>query len=417
MREEHLGLESFLTETPPLGGRLRSRIDDFVVSEVPRLRGSTDGIYLVFRIRAWGWETNALVREISKRLGISRSRISFAGTKDRRAVTDQYISIKGLQYADLRIPRVEILETQRRSMPVRMGDLLGNRFLIVVRDVIKENTPYIRQTAELLLNAGVPNFFGVQRFGALRGNTHLVGKCILLGDLEGAIDLYVGRPAEGEPEEIRRARKAYDEGMDFREVSQLFPPGYFERALLQTLAVTGDCKRALSTLPRNLQLMFVHAYQSYLFNRILSVRLRERMILPEEGDIVLPAGRHGLPAVRREIRVRAHNLSKVKDLVIRGRAYVTAPLLGHQVAFADGEPGEIERKIVEEEGIMPERFRIGVLPHLSTRGIRRPIMIPLQDFRYDIMDDAVTFSFFLMKGGYATSVLREFMKSRETMDY
>ncbi|WP_263641187.1 tRNA pseudouridine(13) synthase TruD [Methanobrevibacter arboriphilus] len=82
---------------------------------------------------------------------------------------------------------------------------------------------------------GVPNYFGWQRFGKPRTNTHLVGKALVANDLAEAVRLYIGNPYEEEPEEVKLARKAYDDG-DIEKSLDLMPTGMrYERIMLKEL--------------------------------------------------------------------------------------------------------------------------------------------------------------------------------------
>ena len=99
-----------------------------------------------------------------------------------------------------------------------------------------------------------------------------------------------------------------------------------------------------------------------------------------------------------------------------GRAFVTGCLFGSASEFADGEMGEIERKVVEEQGLEPDNFIIPGLPHCSSEGGRREILCPVRDLSYEVSGNSYSLKFFLPKGNYATCLMREFMKS-EITDY
>ena len=91
--EKNIGIETFFTSTKGLGGKLRSTPEDFVVNEISRhLPNKETGKFTIARVTAINWETNLLVRELSNKLHISRKRISFAGTKDKRAKTTRLMS-------------------------------------------------------------------------------------------------------------------------------------------------------------------------------------------------------------------------------------------------------------------------------------------------------------------------------------
>jgi tRNA pseudouridine13 synthase len=177
-----------------------------------------------------------------------------------------------------------------------------------------------------------------------------------------------------------------------------------------------DFREALEAVPTNLQTMFVNAAQSYVFNRILSERLARGLPFDRSvaGDVVCftnadaPAAL-ALPDTDRIQRVDESRLPTSERHCERGRAFVTAPLVGTETTLADGEPGEIERAVLEEVGVEPADF---ALPgEFESSGTRRAIQVRT-DLGVDGVDDSdvVRFSFALPKGSYATVVLREYLK-------
>ena len=92
--ERIVGIETFFTPFEGLGGKLRSQPEDFIVTEISNYpKKSETGKFLIADVTTKNWETNLFVRELSNKLHISRQRINFAGTKDKRAVTTRVISI------------------------------------------------------------------------------------------------------------------------------------------------------------------------------------------------------------------------------------------------------------------------------------------------------------------------------------
>ncbi len=420
--EEYLGMGAYFTRTPGIGGKIKAAPEDFVVEEEPLLPPEEPGGPLVAAlVRSRNWETNRLVRVLARALRISRRRIHFAGTKDKRAVTTQLMQFEAplAEVQRLRLRDVEVLKAYTTARRIDLGDLVGNRFRLVIRgvEVQREETAARLQAvlAELGALGGFPNFFGVQRFGVVRPITHLVGKAIARGDFEGAVRTYVGNPLPGESEEAIAARAHMEVMWDPSWGVAHYPRELtFEKAMLNHLvAHQGDCVGALKVLPRNLQLMFIHAYQSYLFNRILTARAVAGLPLgdPLEGDLLFPLDRHGIPDRDRPMPVEASNRDHLGGLCRQGRAFVTALVVGADPLFASGPMGEIERKVLAEEGVEPREFIIPRLPHLSTKGTRRELLIPLGDMRTEVGEGTVTLEFRLPRGAYATSLLREVMKA------
>jgi tRNA pseudouridine13 synthase len=420
-------MEVYLTSAPGSGGRLRLFPEDFVVEELslppPRV---DDGRYVAIRAKIRNWETNRLVREIARSLGISRHRIGFAGTKDKRGIKVQFMTVLASmeQLSRLSLGDFEVLEAYPTDRPLELGQLLGNRFDIVLRGAQAETAPKALSavTGELAAAGGFPNFFGIQRFGALRPVTHIAGERIVRGDLQGAVMAYLGGPMEAESEPTRAARSRLEMEMDFAAAAEYFPRQLgFERSMIHHLqAHPGDWAGALRQLPPNLLMMFVHAYQSALFNRILSRRIRAGIPLsePVEGDVVLPADGLGRPDHDHHILVEAHNLERVRQKVRSGKAHVSGVLFGSESAFASGPMGDIEREIIGREGLGPQDFLVPSLREASSKGTRRELLVrfPPGEPQITQEEDAIRFRFSLPRGCYATALLREYMKG-EVLDY
>ncbi len=407
--EEDIGISSFLSHTPGIGGKLRKRVEEFYVEEIPlEVKKDSQGRNLWLKVKLKNWETNRFVKILSRTLGISRNRIKFAGTKDKRAVSVQYFCI--LNYpGELRVnlKDVEILESFRSNGALELGDLFGNRFRVVVSDAIC-NCRVTKIEEEL--NGFFPNFFGVQRFGATRPITHIVGKYILLGKYDEAVRYYIGYPSAFEEDP---GRDIFFQSMDAREaLKNIRRNAEYERAMLNYLVKNpGDFKGALRVLPKNLLFLFVHAYQAYLFNKIVSRRLQMGLQL-RVGDVVMKVDSQGLPT-QEFVMVDAFNIRTLERRIGERKAYLSAPLFGYKTQLSSGVQGEIEKEVLEEEGITLNMFRIREMRELSSKGRRRNVLAPVIEYSRE----NCLFSFVLHRGSYATSLMREFMKQKELHYY
>lgn len=390
--ESSLGLSVYKTPEAGVGGRIKESAEDFIVEEVA-VDGrvvpidasgleldalSSPGRYLHFTLRKTNWETHRVVKELAKRCGVSQKRFSFAGTKDKRAVTAQRVSVLEVsaeKLATVSLKDVVLSDFAYADDPISLGTLWGNRFTIVVRDV--ESADDLIERLDAIsqgLASGFPNFFGPQRFGITRPVTHLVGKALVQGDVKKAVDTYLAKTFGGEEDEERAAREELAATQDYKKALQSFPKrlGY-EKALLNHLVKKpDDYAGAIRELPFNLQIMFVHAYQSWIYNKALSEAIRNRWTVEE------------------------------------------LPLVGVKTT-----PDDVSAAILEEEGVAPRDFRIRELPRLSSKGAARECFKPLVDFDVVAIDadechadrKKVVLRFRLEKGCYATVALREFMKN------
>ena len=422
MKESELGLEVFLTEgIPGIGGKLRKTPEDFQVDEISILPpADPEGKFVIAKVWHRNWEANRLVRRLGSNLRIGRAKVGFAGTKDGRSVSTQLMSfnapIEAVQ--SLAIPDIEIRDAYRARRMISIGDLVGNRFKIGVADIdagVDAKAICDSVKAKLDSIGGFPNFFGIQRFGSVRPITHLIGKDLIRGDFEGAVMRYVANPMDEEGSEANDARRALQETRDFERAFREFPMKLsFERTMIGHIKDhPTDYVGALRLLPYNLLMMFVHAYQSFLFNRILSERIRKGISLrePEVGDLVLPLSKTNVPDHDNSILVSVDNLEKATRNAKEGKAFVSGLLYGTESVFADGRMGEIERKIVEAEEISKLDFQIVGLREASSKGSRREILSSYKDLAINVGEGEATFQFTLTKGCYATTLLREFMKA------
>jgi len=443
-----VGIHVYTTRSPGIGGRLRVQPEDFIVQEIgpdgrvaplepigetyPDERGKFTEFFLVKR----NLDTIQAIRLLSRKLRISYKRFSYAGMKDRRAVTSQRVTLYRGRPQDLdglEVGGVRVLHPHQVSKPVVPGALWGNRFHIVIRDLEVEPEEAVHRMEavkrEFEKLGGILNFFGHQRFGALRPTTHFVGKHILLGNLEEAIRIILDKPPLGSLGDI-----ICDPLWGAREISwtervrKLPYHLFYEVAMARYLAKhPGDYRGSLRAIPKDIARLFIHAYQAYLFNRAVSERVRRGLPLnrPCVGDFVMPATGE-IYAVR---MVTEENLARAVEEVQRGLKKLVIPVIGYDfehITFC-GPMGEILNDLLEEEQINPSQFRLRHIPALSSRGTFRPILVQPFSLQYTLLKEkdskveeerktegfpAVAISFDLPKGSYATIVLREFMKTR-----
>ena len=440
--EKELGMEIFATQSPGVGGKIRQLIEDFVVEEL-LVDGSEAevspaeihepvgrGRYLICVLVKRDWDTLLAVRKIARRLGVSHKRIRIAGMKDAKALTAQHISLQGV--APTRASQVKIKDITLH--PIRFSDrrifsqlLLGNQFQVVIRaishisSVVEKRVKNVEN--ELARLGGAPNFFGHQRFGTIRPITHLVGRFLTRGDLEKAAFAFLAQPSTHEHPESMEAREQLRDSQDFEKALRCFPEHLrYERFMLGHLAKQPrDFVGAFRELPLKLRKLFVQAYQSFLFNKFLSERIRRGGPLNEAqvGDYIMKLGDHGLPTTE-FTQVTNAALQAVKKALNEGKMRVAIPLVGFNQLTSQGVQGEIEKEILETENVNPQDFQISFMPEVSAPGMLRAILAVATNLSVEKAsgDSAnpskrkTRLGFTLHRGSYATVLLREFMKPR-----
>ncbi len=409
-----LGMRYYASDTPGIGGRLRMAPEDFIVEEIQPAIGA-DGPFLILRLTKKNWDQQRAFREIARRLGISYRKIGFAGTKDKHAVTTQLISIPGVSPEAIdrvRLQDIRLEVAGRAPAPITLGSHLANRFHIAIRGAAPTGLCEIVAKVTEACRTGVPNYFGIQRFGVTRPITHTVGKHLLKGDYEEAVLCYIGEAFPGEPADVRSARVSFSATRDAVSAIREFPlPLSYERSMLHHLAAhPGDYRGALAIIPPKILSLFVSAYQSWLFNEALSERIREGGSLtdPLPGDRLLFEN-------GREDRVTGLNVGNARLQVQRGRCLIALRMPGCSPSDPDYSDQGTMARLLEEDGIREENF-CSVRDVVNSRfeGAARPVSLSA-DVSAETTGDVVRLSFQLPPGQYATTICREYMKADPQM--
>ncbi|KAJ6353906.1 hypothetical protein OIU76_002846 [Salix suchowensis] len=265
-------------------------------------RGSSNwpehlGKFLRFHLYKENKDTQESLGIIGKMLGIQSKSFGFAGTKDKRAVSTQRVTVFKQQASRLaalndRLIGIKVGNFCHVKEGLLLGKLLGNRFTVTLRGVIADSEDTIKAAADSLGRHGFINYFGLQRFGTGSVPTHLIGAALLRGEWKTAVSMILD-PREGERDVIRNAREYYKESNDIEGTLRQLPRHLVaERAVLQCLKkCPGDYLQALKAIPRTLRMMYVHGYQSYLWNHAASERVQKYgfdQVFP--GDLVYCKG-------------------------------------------------------------------------------------------------------------------------------
>ncbi|MHA2060344.1 MAG: tRNA pseudouridine(13) synthase TruD [Candidatus Ranarchaeia archaeon] len=436
--EVELGLEHYGTLQKGIGGKLRHHFEDFQVVElreqnvpvtdlpVPDQKGN----FLILLIRKEGVESMEVVSRLARFLHVRNSDISISGNKDKRAVTTQLVSVKGVSSESLTHyshDRFSILKTWYYDKPIALGSHWGNRFKITIRntnssadEIHKRITKFQDQSQK----TGIPNFFGHQRFGVQRPITAKVGEALLKGTIKEAVWLYLSKWSELEKEDARTARQKLAKEQDPKDALEYFPKRlYYERQILAYLTQhPGDFEGALRTFSKQQRLLFVHAYQSLIFNKTLSARaeLKLSFLDPIEGDFVAGFDHRGL-LTKNTTEVTSKNKDIVQTALKKGQIVLVGPVVGSSSTLPSNVWGEKISRILKEYAIEPMMFKSPILPELSSKGVWRPVGLSPKAFSYSVLHDKedqnqilAILSFDLPKGTYATVVLREIMKAYPT---
>jgi len=390
-------------ELDGMGGVIKTEPEDFVVDEIPLYPFDGEGNHVLFRIRKRDVSTFDAIRKIARSMRLPEEAFGYAGLKDRRGVTTQWLS---LEYGDipliekLDVEGVEVLEVTRHVNKLKAGHLAGNAFKLRVRGVDPDRGDSAREILDRLVRRGVPNYYDRQRFGIL-GNSHLVGKALLTSDADLLAACILGETS-GVNDRFDRAATLYRGGNPAAAAEEL--PGMFsvEKRYLSVYGRTGDREKALRSIHGKRRRFFISAFQSYLFNRLLVERI-DHFDRFEAGDLAY---------LHRNGRVfLVEDPSEHADRLATFEISPSGPIYGYQGLLAQGAPGEAERALLESEAVDPSLFNMS--GGLKSRGTRRAYRFPITDASLTLEGTDAYLTFTLPKGSYATLVLRELTKNEE----
>lgn len=389
-------------DIPGTGGIIKETPEDFLVEEVPLYLPCGEGEHTYANIEKRGITTLEAIRRIGRALQVPERDIGYAGMKDAVGLTRQTFSIPRVApeaILNLEIPGMLVLSVSRHRNKLKLGHLAGNRFRIMLRGTEEGSIERVEATLAVLQERGIPNYFGSQRYGAQK-NSHLVGRGLVQGDWRTAFETVIGDAAQVRDERWRAAIEAYRRG-DIQESIRLFP-GHCrtERDILQRLAKRPEeYEKAFHAINPRLKKLYLSAYQSSLFDRLLTERLSslDRVL---DGDLAI---KHDNGACFL-VTDAAGEAARAEHFEISP----SGPMFGCRMMLPEGRPHEMEEALLTSEGISLESFNVA--GGLTMQGERRPLRVPLGEASAKTDGEALLLTFQLPRGSYATSVLREIMK-------
>jgi tRNA pseudouridine13 synthase len=395
---------------PGVGGRVKEKLEDFIVEEVPLYHPSDHGEHTFFEVEKSDLSTLEAVERMANHLSVDVREFGFAGLKDRKGITRQGFSVRLVppeKVLGIRLGQIKVLWARLHTNKLRVGHLRGNRFRIRVRGVEPDPEKVLR-IIEVIQREGLPNFYGPQRFGN-RGDAFRIGRALLKRNYSYAVRRLLGYPlaTEGNPHVVE-GRRRFMAG-DLAGALEEFPRSYRqERHLLSYLIRSqGNYQGAVRRLSEPVKKLYFSAYQSYVFNRILERRLAESENSPRRlfpGDL---AWIHRSGAVFRVTDTeREQPRADVFEISPSG------PIFGIKMIEPEGLQARIEAALLAEEGLASTEFH-RLMPGLHMEGGRRPLRVPVRELKHGLEGEDLLLEFFLPKGSYATTFLREIIKNEE----
>ena len=289
--------------------------EDFIVKEISNVTLNTNGQYAYFILKKKNYNTLTAIETIANSLRISPKNIGFAGNKDKNAVTEQFISIKNgkKDFEKVSLNGIGLNYVGKGDEEICIGRLKGNEFYITIRGMEDKEIKKLENKAKNK-QIFMPNYFGEQRFSK---NNHWIGKAITNRDFKKAAEL------------VLESNSDYNDEMGQHLKKQ-----------------KNDFIGALKITPLKMLKLYVHSYQSFLFNRAL------------------------------EEYISANKISSDKINYDK-----KIPIIGFSMELKNKKIKRIIEKIMQEEKITERDFIIRAIPHLSSEGSERNAFIKINDFK------------------------------------
>jgi len=446
--ENFVGIDAYSTSTiESISGIFKHSFKDFIVKEIlsngavleikedrppqsfsEKLRDK----YTTFNLVKVNMDTFAALRKIGGALKISANRFHYSGLKDRCAISVQKVSIKGNfveSLKKLRLHDIFIRSISSTKNPVKLGGNKGNHFTVVIRDI--ENKSNLKDLIDHLFvtlkQQGFLNLFGIQRFGKYRPNSHNVGRYLLEGNYKKAFNEFVSIVYSTESAHLQQIRGSIKNEEDFENAYNIFPISlYYERAMIKhMLDHPGDYKGSFEVIQRDLKTLFMSAFQSYLFNKMISIRIKKgfSLLKPIKGDVIsiLDEENGHITQIKYIYGTLNGMYDKSLDKAIKlNRAVIVIPIIGYNTNLDDFPLiKSILEDIVQQEGINTNIFRSELLYQFEFKGAFRAMTTKPIGLKFiELADDdlfpgnkKLKFEFSLNKGSYATMVIRELLKN------
>lgn len=333
--------------------KLKQLPEDFQVEEITNLTPAAQGPFALYQLTKRSLGTPEAIYQLCRAWKLAPQRVSYGGLKDRHALTTQHLTIAHGPPRDLHTRSWTLRHLGQIDRPFASSDLVGNRFVIVLRDLSKPESSRVRTQLEQARADGVANYFDEQRFRSVSRSGDFVARALIAGDFDRALYLALAepygydRPAD---RELKARLRQYWGQWTLLRAS--LPRGPAHRVAAYLADHPDDLPGAFSRLPYELQSLYLSAYQSHLWNRLL-----ERWII-----------RHARPGQLLRLAQSAggwHLLRRLRPEDVTFWRGCDLPLPSARLRLPDGDPlVPVLEEILGSEGL--------TLTQMKVPGLRRP---------------------------------------------
>jgi tRNA pseudouridine13 synthase len=382
--------------------KVKQQPDDFQVEELTDVIPAS-GAFALYRLEKTGWTTIDALSAVRRRWKIDHGRLSYGGLKDRHAQTVQYLTIHNGPRRDLSHHSVHVRYLGQVAAPFTSADIRSNRFCITARAL----SPAIRAQADDRIaevdEQGVPNYFDDQRFGSVAGPSgEFIARQLVHGAFEDALRLALTAPYAFDRPTMKQEKETLRRHWGDWETCKAKLPRGHSRSLVDYLRVhPSDFRGAVARLRPELRGLYLSAYQSHLWNRILARWLIEHLTPEQLRFVTLRLG-----AVPFHARLDPATLAELAGLSL------PLPSSRWKPEASDSRL-ELVESVLREEGLTLSEMQVrGVRDLFFSRGERPALCRPEGLSREWANDECnrgkaqLTLSFELPRGSYATLIVK-----------
>ncbi len=382
----------YSTRSNGCGGIIRSDIDDFKVTEV--LSGKITDIitrgngYTLYKLRKQNIDTFHVLNDVFRRY---RIRLKALGLKDAASITEQYTytTNKSKVPKNIMEKKYSLNKICYLKKPISKKYMIGNKFQIKIK-YARSNITEFNEHNKIL------NFFGYQRFGAKRPVTHLIGKALLKKNFSDAIDILLSYASPYDSLENNKLRKKLSDRSSYIKLINNIPLKMdLERIVMHEIIKHNNPLKTIRALPLSIRRFFIQAYQSFIFNKTLSIAFEneEGLYVPKEGDICFDY--NGV--------ISKFSYDRLQKLAI--------PLVGYAY-YKKTRFNIYINQILKQEEINLKDFFVKEMQEISNEGGFRNSLVTY--YNYSITSNVVKFT--LLRGCFATILLREVIKPEDPIN-
>ncbi len=381
--------------------KVKCRPQDFCVEEIPVVQADGPGRYTFYRLIKRSIGTMEVVETIRRRWNLAGRRVSYAGLKDRHAMTTQYLTIADGPSRSMSNPEFDLEPVGKLPEPYSPQHFRGNRFGLVIRDLADDEMPCVGAELAAVKDEGLPNYFDDQRFGSVGFSGEFIGHAWLRGAYERALRLALAEanPFDRSKAKAQKAILRSNWGR-WKDAKDRLDRSSARSIVTYLVDHPSDFRGAFARLPREHRTLYFSAFQSHLWNLILARWIERSTRSDQRVAIELRTGVFPFP--RRLEPEQAQALAEHPLLLPSSRN----PL-------PSGPLGEVIQDVLEPFELTWPSLRVKHLNDVFfSKGARAAVVFP-EKLESRVFDDelhpgrrALGLSFELGKGSYATILVK-----------